>query len=99
MNRTALHFAVGANHLSSVDFLLNRKARVDVADKVSSSSFGRMDWSMTSVWGKSGHFSYLFFTYVQNISKCNFHFGKISVENIHIVYSLYLVTKLLTHYL
>nr|KAF6354258.1 ankyrin repeat and death domain containing 1B [Myotis myotis] len=33
MNRTALHFAVGANHLSAVDFLLNRKARVDVADK------------------------------------------------------------------
>uniref|UniRef100_G1Q1Y8 Ankyrin repeat and death domain containing 1B n=1 Tax=Myotis lucifugus TaxID=59463 RepID=G1Q1Y8_MYOLU len=33
MNRTALHFAVGADHLSAVDFLLNRKARVDVADK------------------------------------------------------------------
>uniref|UniRef100_G1Q0Z7 Ankyrin repeat and death domain containing 1B n=1 Tax=Myotis lucifugus TaxID=59463 RepID=G1Q0Z7_MYOLU len=36
MNRTALHFAVGADHLSAVDFLLNRKARVDVADKVNS---------------------------------------------------------------
>uniref|UniRef100_G3TLU7 Ankyrin repeat and death domain containing 1B n=1 Tax=Loxodonta africana TaxID=9785 RepID=G3TLU7_LOXAF len=34
MNRTALHFAVGRNHLSAVDFLLNHKARVDVADKV-----------------------------------------------------------------
>uniref|UniRef100_A0A8C5KIV6 Ankyrin repeat and death domain containing 1B n=1 Tax=Jaculus jaculus TaxID=51337 RepID=A0A8C5KIV6_JACJA len=33
MNRTALHFAVGANHLSAVDFLLSHKARVDVADK------------------------------------------------------------------
>ncbi|XP_049722022.1 ankyrin repeat and death domain-containing protein 1B isoform X9 [Elephas maximus indicus] len=33
MNRTALHFAVGRNHLSAVDFLLNHKARVDVADK------------------------------------------------------------------
>lgn len=33
MNRTALHFAVGANNLSAVDFLLNHKARVDVADK------------------------------------------------------------------
>lgn len=54
MNRRALHFAVGTNHLSVVDFLLNHKARVDVADKVSSSSFGRMDWSITSVWGKSG---------------------------------------------
>lgn len=51
MNRTALHFAVGANHLSAADFLLNRKARVDVADKVSSSSFGRMNWSRTNVWG------------------------------------------------
>lgn len=37
------HFAAGANHLSAVDFLLNRKARVDVADKVSLSSFGRMN--------------------------------------------------------
>ncbi|KAB1281652.1 Ankyrin repeat and death domain-containing protein 1B [Camelus dromedarius] len=34
MNRTALHFAVGANNLSAVDFLLNHKARVDVADKM-----------------------------------------------------------------
>ncbi|KAF3821767.1 hypothetical protein GH733_009809 [Mirounga leonina] len=33
MNRTALHFAVGSNHLSVVDFLLNHKARVDIADK------------------------------------------------------------------
>uniref|UniRef100_A0A8D2H788 Ankyrin repeat and death domain containing 1B n=1 Tax=Urocitellus parryii TaxID=9999 RepID=A0A8D2H788_UROPR len=33
MNRTALHFAVGGNHLSAVDFLLNHKARVDIADK------------------------------------------------------------------
>ena len=79
MNRTALHFAVGANHLSAVDFLLNHKARVDIADKVSSFSFGRMDWSITSVWGKSGYFSYLFFTYTPNISKFGFHFGKISL--------------------
>lgn len=48
MNSTALHFAVGANHLSAVDFLLNHKARVDVADKVSPSSFGREDWSITN---------------------------------------------------
>nr|XP_011728453.1 ankyrin repeat and death domain-containing protein 1B isoform X5 [Macaca nemestrina] len=34
MNRTALHFAVGRNHLSAVDFLLKHKARVDVADKM-----------------------------------------------------------------
>ncbi|CAK7295182.1 Ankyrin repeat and death domain-containing protein 1B [Vulpes lagopus] len=33
VNRTALHYAVGANHLSAVDFLLTHKARVDVADK------------------------------------------------------------------
>ncbi|XP_058512258.1 ankyrin repeat and death domain-containing protein 1B isoform X5 [Ochotona princeps] len=33
MNRTALHFAVARNHLSAVDFLLNHKARVDIADK------------------------------------------------------------------
>nr|KAF6365753.1 ankyrin repeat and death domain containing 1B [Pipistrellus kuhlii] len=33
-NRTALHFAVGANHLSVGEFLLNCKARVDAADKV-----------------------------------------------------------------
>lgn len=33
MNRTALHFAVGRNNLSAVDFLLSHKARVDVADK------------------------------------------------------------------
>lgn len=43
VNRTALHYAVGANHLSAVGFLLTHKARVDVADEVSSSSFGRMD--------------------------------------------------------
>ena len=67
VNHTALHYAVGANHLSAVDFLHTHKARVDVADKVSSSSFGRMDWSMTSVWGKSGHFRYLFSTHTQKI--------------------------------
>ncbi|XP_013370242.1 PREDICTED: ankyrin repeat and death domain-containing protein 1B isoform X4 [Chinchilla lanigera] len=33
MNRTALHFAVGGNHFSAVNFLLNHKARVDIADK------------------------------------------------------------------
>nr|XP_051694637.1 ankyrin repeat and death domain-containing protein 1B isoform X6 [Oryctolagus cuniculus] len=33
MNRTALHFAVGRNHLLAVDFLLTHKARVDIADK------------------------------------------------------------------
>lgn len=51
MNCTALHFAVRANHLSLADFLLNHKARVDVADKVSASSFGRMNWSRKNVWG------------------------------------------------
>lgn len=49
MNRTALHFAVGANYLSAVDFLLNHEARVDVADKVSSSSFYRMNWNRINV--------------------------------------------------
>ncbi|KAK2490648.1 hypothetical protein MC885_010909, partial [Smutsia gigantea] len=33
MNCIALHFAVGAKHLSALDFLLNHKAWVDVADK------------------------------------------------------------------
>ncbi|CAD7684560.1 unnamed protein product [Nyctereutes procyonoides] len=33
VNRTALHYAVGANHLSAVGFLLTHKARVDVADE------------------------------------------------------------------
>ncbi|KAM8776486.1 LOW QUALITY PROTEIN: ankyrin repeat and death domain-containing protein 1B [Rhynchonycteris naso] len=33
MNHIALHFAVGANHLSPVNFLLNHKARMDVIDK------------------------------------------------------------------
>uniref|UniRef100_A0A8C4VQY5 Ankyrin repeat and death domain containing 1B n=1 Tax=Gopherus evgoodei TaxID=1825980 RepID=A0A8C4VQY5_9SAUR len=33
LQRTALHFAVAGNHISTVDFLLHHKARVDVADK------------------------------------------------------------------
>uniref|UniRef100_A0A8D0LA43 Ankyrin repeat and death domain containing 1B n=1 Tax=Sphenodon punctatus TaxID=8508 RepID=A0A8D0LA43_SPHPU len=33
LKRTALHFAVAGNHISAVDFLLNHKARVDIADK------------------------------------------------------------------
>lgn len=51
MNRTALHFAVGRNSLSAVDFLLSHKARVDVADKVSSPSVGRLNWSITRIPG------------------------------------------------
>ena len=42
MNLTALHFAVGTNRLCAVDFLLNHKVRVDIADKISPSC-GRMD--------------------------------------------------------
>ena len=42
MNLTALHFAVGTNHLSAMDFLPNHKVRVDIADAVSPSC-GRMD--------------------------------------------------------
>ena len=41
-NLTVLHFALGTNHLSAVDFLLNHKVKVDIADKVSP-SFGRKD--------------------------------------------------------
>ncbi|KAF4016977.1 hypothetical protein G4228_008706 [Cervus hanglu yarkandensis] len=33
MNHMVLHFAVGTNPLSAVDFLLNHKVRVDTADK------------------------------------------------------------------
>lgn len=44
MNRTALHFAVARSNLSAVDFLLSHKARVDVADKVSSPPVGRLNW-------------------------------------------------------
>lgn len=98
MNRTALHFAVGANHLLAVDFLLNHKARVDVADKVSLSSFGRMDWH-DQCMGKIWSFQSSFFLIYQNISKCSFHLGTFSLENIHIIYSLCLVTKLFSHYL
>ena len=42
MNLKALHFAVGTNRLSAMDFLLNHKVRVDIADAVSPSC-GRMD--------------------------------------------------------
>ena len=42
MNLKALHFAVGTNHLSAMDFLPNHKVRVDIADKISPSC-GRMD--------------------------------------------------------
>ncbi|KAI5144226.1 Ankyrin Repeat And Death Domain-Containing Protein 1B [Manis pentadactyla] len=39
MNWIALHFAVGAKHLSAMDFLLNHKAQVDVADKNAETPF------------------------------------------------------------
>lgn len=80
INWIALHFAVGAKHLSAMDFLLNYKAQVDVADKVISSSFGRMDWSITNVCGKIWSLRLLFFTYMQNISIGSVHFRKISLE-------------------
>lgn len=47
MNRTALHFAVARSNLSAVDFLLSHKARVDVADKVSSPPVGRLNCCVT----------------------------------------------------
>lgn len=49
MNRTALHFEVGGNHFSAVNFLLNHKARVDIADKVSSSAYDGMGENITKV--------------------------------------------------
>lgn len=91
MNRTALHFAVGANHLSAVDFLLNHKARVDVADKVSS-SFGRMDWNrrMGEIWPLGLSFLCIPTKYFP----CQGSFWKdLFREYIHILCSLYLVTK------
>ncbi|EHA97443.1 Ankyrin repeat and death domain-containing protein ENSP00000345065 [Heterocephalus glaber] len=45
MNRTALHFAVGGKNFSAVNFLLNHKARVDIADKHGLTAIHLAAWS------------------------------------------------------
>ena len=88
----------GASHLSAVDFSLNLQARVGVADKVRSSSFGEMDWDRTKVWGNLDTLV-TFSSHTHKIFPLEYSFQKGLFENIRIVCSLFSVTKFFTHYL